>query len=109
MFPRIRHGEANYLIYLFPDKRTPSAQLKNFSYCKIVFLVTPNGSRKRSPLPPFQVIPDSCILIPGACPTMSIFDVTENENMGLAAKGRSPSQRVQALIFIFSSEAESLS
>jgi hypothetical protein len=40
---------------------------------------------------------------------MSIFDVTKNENMGLAAKGRSPSQRIQALIFIFSSEVESLS
>ena len=97
MFPHIRHGEENHLIYLFPDNRTPSVQLKNY------FLVIPNYSRKRSPLTLFQLIPDLCILIPGACPTISIFDVTENENIGLAAKGRSPSQRVQVLIFIFSS------
>jgi len=45
----------------------------------------------------------------GCLPNDEYFDVTENENMGLAAKGSSPSQRVQALIFIFSSESESLS
>ena len=37
MFLRIRHGETNHMIYLFPDNRTASAQLKNFSYYKINF------------------------------------------------------------------------
>jgi hypothetical protein len=36
---------------------------------------------------------------------MSIFDVEENESVGFAGKGSSASQRVQALIFLFNSEA----
>jgi hypothetical protein len=39
---------------------------------------------------------------------MSIFDVPENENEGLGGKGRSASHRMQALIFLFSSETEIL-
>ena len=39
---------------------------------------------------------------------MSIFDLAENEKVGFGGKGRSASQRVQALIFLLSSEAESL-
>jgi hypothetical protein len=47
-------------------------------------------------------------VVTGACPTMRIFDVTENENLGFASKGRSASQKMQALIVVFNSEVESL-